>query len=163
MAAGTQEESAPRRKTERGKLLSGELSKLSAIEAIEKIAAYDARHTTSDEGMLLFLQSWWSRTYNRPLKDPLLQSYTLHELLYEFHDKQQRKLAAEVSFEEEADKIEEAKEQETLDWVEEEEKKEREAAAEAKRKQEEEKWMLEQLKKEHGEDFGEDINLDLSE
>ena len=112
--------------------------------------------------MLLFLRSWWSKTYNRPLKDPILESYTLHELLYEFYDKQERKRAAEFQFEEEADKIEEEKEQETLDWIEEEERKEREAL-EAQQKAEEEKWMLEQLKKEHGEDFGEDIDLDLSE
>ena len=111
--------------------------------------------------MQLFLKSWWSRTYNRPLKDPLLESYTLQELLYEFYDKQERKKVAEMSFEEEADKIEEEKEQENLDWIEEEERKEREAIEAAEKAEAEEKWMLEQLKKEHGDDFGEDLNLDL--
>ena len=67
-----------------------------------------------------------------------------------------------MSFEEEADKIEEEQMDETLAWIEEEEQKEREAA-EAKQKEEDEKWMLEQLKKEHGEDFGDDIDLNFSE
>lgn len=31
-----------------------------------------------------FLQFWWCRTYNRPLKDPILLSYTIDELAYEF-------------------------------------------------------------------------------
>lgn len=113
--------------------------------------------------MELFLKSWWSKTYNRPLKDPLLESYTIQELLYEFHDKSERRYAAEIQLEEEADKIEVEQEQEVLDWVEEEERKDREAAeAEQKQKEEDEKWMLEQLKKEHGDDFGEDIDLDFS-
>lgn len=48
---------------------------------------------------------------------------------------------------------------ETLAWIEEEEAKEEEA----RRKAEEEQWMLEQLKKENGEDFGDDIDIDFSE
>ena len=51
---------------------------------------------------------------------------------------------------------------ETLAWIEEEERQEREEA-ERKQKEEDEKWMLEQLKKEHGEDFGSDLDLDFSE
>jgi hypothetical protein len=31
-----------------------------------------------------FLEFWWSRKFNRPLKDPLLQTYTLEELAYEW-------------------------------------------------------------------------------
>lgn len=30
------------------------------------------------------LRLWWCLKYNRPFKDPLLQSYTLDELLYEY-------------------------------------------------------------------------------
>lgn len=30
---------------------------------------------------------WWSKTYKRPLKDPILLSYTFEELLYEYYDK----------------------------------------------------------------------------
>ena len=42
-------------------------------------------------------------------------------------------------------------------WIEEEGRKEREAAQLAK----DEKWMLEQLKKQNGDDFGEDIDLNF--
>ena len=109
------------------------------------------------EGTELFLKSWWSKTYNRPLKDPILDTYTLFELMYEYNDKNERELAVDLMFEEEADKIEEGKEQETLDWIEEEERLERE------QKEADEKWMLEELKKEHGEDFGEDADIDFGE
>jgi hypothetical protein len=30
---------------------------------------------------------WWSKTYKRPLKDPILLSYTFEELLFEYYDK----------------------------------------------------------------------------
>ena len=168
MVRRAQEESWTRERKNPGKPASGELSKLSAFEAIEKLAEYNSLHTGGEDGVELFLKSWWSKTYNRPLKDPLLQQYTVQELLYEYHDKVERTRAADIEFEEEADKIEEEQEQGVLDWVEEEERKDREEA-EAKQKEQEkqeeqdEKWMLEQLKKEHGEDFGEDIDSNLSE
>ena len=109
----------------------------------------------------MFLRSWWCKTYNRPLKDPLLDTYTLYELLYEYKDKVERVRAIELGVEQETDKIEDAKVDETLSWIEEEERKEKEAA-EAK-KAADEQWMLDQLKKEKGEDFGDDINLDFGE
>lgn len=31
-----------------------------------------------------FLKFWWCQKYNRPLKDPLLDQYTLEELTYEW-------------------------------------------------------------------------------
>lgn len=40
--------------------------------------------TESIDSFRRFLCFWWCRKFNRPLKDPLLQSYTLNELLYEF-------------------------------------------------------------------------------
>lgn len=125
--------------------------------------------------MLLFLKSWWSRTYSRPLKDPLLDEYSMEELLYEFFDHIERAKAAEESTERENDKIEEEKEKEVLDWAEQEEKRELE---ELRRKGEASvnidptkdpnniKWMEEQLKahkEEFGEDFGEDVSLSLEE
>jgi len=79
--------------------------------------------------------------------------------MYEYYDRVDREEVIEFKFEQEADKIEEETEKETFDWIEEEERKEKEAAKKAN----EEKWMLEQLKKEHGDDFGDDINLDFSE
>lgn len=108
--------------------------------------------------MELFLRSWWSKTYNRPLKDPLLDSYTLYELLYEYKDKIERVRAQEIIIEQEADKIEDAKTDDVLAWAEEEERREKEAAEKAQ-KEKDEQWMLEQLKKEKGDDFGEDIDL----
>lgn len=117
--------------------------------------------------MTLFLKSWWSSAYNRPLKDPLLESYTLEELLYEFYDKIERAAAREERSIQEADKIDEAKEKEVLDWAEQEERKELEemrlqAAKTASPTQDPDnvKWMNEQLEKAkqvHGETFGEDI------
>lgn len=116
--------------------------------------------------MLLFLSSWWSRTYNRPLKDPLLQEYSFEELLYEFYDRSERELAAKELIEKENDKIEEDKEKAALDWAEIEEKKELEALKKAEadklaEAQANQKWMEEQLAKQKellGEDFGEDFN-----
>ena len=145
-------------------------SALSIAESIKQVVALNARASLDDEKqLLLFMQSWWSKTYNRPLKDPLLLSYTLEELLYEFYDKIEREKAAEENVSKEGDKIEEAKEKEALDWAEEEERKEKEEElrkASAKPTQDPTKdpanvaWMEEQLKKgkeAFGDDFGEDI------
>jgi len=76
----------------------------------------------------------------------------------------ERENAIEYGFEQESDKIEEKQEKETLDWIEEEERKDREAAiAKDEAKAKDDAWMVEQLKKEHGDDFGEDVDLDFSE
>jgi len=116
---------------------------------------------SSDEGMELFLRSWWSKTYNRPLKDPLLDTYTLFELLYEYKDKVERIRAEEVIIEQETDKIEDAKMDDVLAWAEEEERLEKEAAEAAHKAQleKDEQWMVEELKKEKGDGFGDDIDL----
>ncbi len=121
--------------------------------------------------MILFLKSWWSTQYNRPIKDPLLESYTFEELLYEFFDKSERQKASEENVVKETDKMEDAKEKEVLDWAEEEEKKELEEMKRAAEKMKSSqnptldpkniKWMDEQMKKykaEHGDSFGEDID-----
>lgn len=85
--------------------------------------------------------------------------------MYEFYDKISRKVAEDERAEQETDKIEDKKTDETLKWIEEEERKEQELnASKSKDAQEEssaeeDKWMLEQLKKQHGDDFGEDVDL----
>src|ERR1700677_1678004 len=123
MARTTEESSDENRESSRSSS-----RELTVIEAIQKIAFYNANAELDNEHHLsLFLKSWWSRTYNRPLKDPLLESYTLEELLYEFYDRLERELAAETLVEQEADRIETKKVQENLDWAEEEERKELEA------------------------------------
>jgi hypothetical protein len=152
---------------------------LDTLDAIKAIVAYNARAAITDETQLtLFLQSWWSRTYNRPLKDPLLLSYTLEELLYEFYDRIERRKAEEERINSEADKIEEDKDKAVLDWAEQEEKRELEAlksqasAEESKTPIDPTKeianvaWMEEQLKEAkqlHGEDFGEDIEMSFED
>jgi hypothetical protein len=40
--------------------------------------------TSSEEALTRQLRLWWCIKYNRPLKDPLLDSYTLDELAYEY-------------------------------------------------------------------------------
>lgn len=159
-------------------------SNITLVDAVRAIARANANAELDNEHqLLLFLQHWWSKTYNRPYKDPLLQTYTLEELLYEFFDKVERELAAETQVDADADRIEDKKVQENLDWAEEEERKELEAL----RKQQEEiaqkaeetsidpttepdnvTWMEEVLRKEmeaakaeYGEDFGEDIVEDF--
>jgi hypothetical protein len=152
---------------------------ISIHDAIKKIAAYNARAgLDNEEQMLLFLQSWWSRTYNRPLKDPLLESYTIEELLYEFYDRIERAKAYEEQLERESDKIEEEKDKEAEDWAERMEREEREAemrkgAAKSEANNSDPTkdpanmaWMEEQLragKDMFGETFGEDIEEKFDE
>ena len=73
---------------------------------------------------MLFLRSWWSKYYSRPLKDPILDTYTVEELYYEYLDKIEREKAAEKHAEEEHDRIENDKEKAAVDWAEQEEAKE---------------------------------------
>lgn len=150
---------------------------MSIFSDIESIVKRVAREPLDNEGAVLrFLQSWWSRTYDRPLKDPLLLSYSLEELYYEFLDRRERETAATERLEEESDKIEDKKIEDAQAWAEEEEAKEL-AAWQAKSNKtkpevdskpgswepspEDIEWMnkeVEQAKAEFGEGFGEDIN-----
>lgn len=151
---------------------------LSTADAIRAIAAYNARADLADDNqLLLFLKSWWSRVYNRPLKDPMLLSYSMEELLYEFYDRIERQSAAEERSKQEDDKIDTEKEKSNLDWAEKEELREQMASKRKKRnsKKLEQpqsvdptkdpaniKWMQEQLDKAkeiHGETFGEDVDI----
>lgn len=148
-------------------------SGLSVIESIKKLATYNARaELNTEEQLLLFLQSWWSRTYNRPLKDPLLLSYTLEELLYEFYDRIERSKAEEERLEREDVMIEEEKDKANEDWAEKMEREEREAEMRESGAKSSEPipdptkdpanvaWMekqIEEAKVVYGETFGEDI------
>jgi hypothetical protein len=162
-----------------GKGIGEPIQGLDLAESIRQIAAHNARANLNDDNqLLLFLRSWWSRTYNKPLKDPLLQSYTLEELLYEFYDKVERNLAEEERIKNQEVKQEEVQEKDVLDWIDEEERKDadkvtREAAATVPAKPADPtkdpanvKWMEEQIKlakAELGEDFGEDLELNFDE
>jgi len=129
---------------------------------------------TNQDALLFRMQAWWSSYYSRPLKDPILQSYTLEELLYEYYDKIERSKVAEEN------KIIEEENQETeclqdnLDWAEQEEMKELANNNNIKQKLNEtitktktdEEWMRERIieeEKAQDSSFGEDINLDFEE
>lgn len=114
----------------------------------------------------MFLRSWWSRTYNRPLKDPLLQDYTLEELYYEFRDHSERRDAAEEVAEEAADNIEQKKMDDALDWARAEEEREAQQSVSVNESmsQDDEAWMqniISQAKAEYGEDFGSNLEVDF--
>ena len=140
---------------------------MSAIEAIDKLTYNIARAPLDTAAtQFLFLRSWWSKYYNRPLKDPILQEYTLEELYYEYRDKVQREEAAREASEEATDNIEQKKEDDAMAWAQEEERKEREAEEQAAGNlSNDEAWMQEQIqraKSVYGDDFGEDIVEDFN-
>jgi len=151
---------------------------LSIAESIRAIAAKNARADLNTEDQLrLFLQSWWSRTYNRPLKDPLLETYTLEELLYEFYDRIERELAEQERTKKIDVKQEESKEKADLDWADKMEQEELEQMKATATVQEQKpvdptkdpdnvKWMEEQIKlnkTQFGETFGEDLDVNFEE
>jgi Mg-chelatase subunit ChlI len=154
-------------------------SDISIVDAIKKLAAHNARaDLDTDEQLLLFLQSWWSRTYNRPLKDPVLMSYSIEELLYEFYDRIERTKAEQERLEQDSVKIEEDKDKAAEDWAEQMERQEREAELRDQAGKSEQPikdptkdpaniaWMEEQIQKgkeEFGESFGEDIDEGFDE
>ena len=147
------------------------------LDSIQAIVQYYANSPIDTYKKLdLFLRSWWYRRYERPLKDPILLSYTTEELLYEFYDFIERKKAAEKLSEEDDDRIEEERRQEAFDWAEQEEQKELNELNSGKIKPEPEQevkpnitdadraWMeqkLEEAKELYGEDFGQDIEEDF--
>lgn len=150
------------------------IEQLTVLESIQELARLHAQASSSDEDIFRFLRSWWSRTYNRPLKDPILASYTLHELAYEFFDHKERDAYAERARDEEADKIEQEKHDEATKWADEQERLEKEllekeheqldaqsaANAEPTVTESDAEWMEQQLQAErerYGESFGEDI------
>ena len=122
----------------------GSDSPSSVIDHVHSIAKYNAfSKIDTEEKLELFLKSWWSKLYNRPLKDPVLLSYTLHELLYEYYDRLERERAEIVKREQEADTIEESKAKQGFD---------------------DRKWLeqsLAEAKEMYGEDFGKDIDEDF--
>jgi len=159
---------------------SERVNDLRIADSVREIAAKNARADLTDEKqLLLFLRSWWSRQYNRPLKDPLLDSYTLAELLYEFYDRVERRAAEEERLRDDEVHEEEMKDQANLDWAEQMEKQELETTSKLKVKVAEEetavdptkdpeniKWMEEQLriaKDQFGPSFGEDIEETFNE
>ena len=114
-----------------------------------------------------FYISWWCEKWNRPSKDPILQSYTLEELIYEYHSVNEKRIFVEELREEESDKIEEAKAQKDDDWadrMEAEEEERLKQEAEAAQKKADEEWMqkhMDEQKELNGEDYGEDLSTNF--
>lgn len=113
--------------------------------------------------------SWWSEKYNRPLKDPILLSYSIEELAYEYYLSMERRAAEVANIEAENDKIEEAKVDAAEKWadkMEAEEDEDEAAPADPALDPANQEWMqkeIEKNKQELGEDFGEDLNLDFED
>ena len=131
------------------------------------IADKDARDETSERGNLLFLMSWWSEHYNRPLKDPLLQEYTIEELAYEYYGYHKRKQYIQEKYQEN-DKIEEEQAWEDAEaWADAMEAADAESPQEDPREDPaNQQWMQGQIdlaKKEIGEDFGEDTSISFGD
>lgn len=68
---------------------TGNAASLSLIEHIKRLVESEylepKEYLTFDE-LLFKLRRWWCKHYNRPYKDPLLDSYTFEELFYEYWD-----------------------------------------------------------------------------
>ena len=52
----------------------------------DRIMGFAQTKIQTEAGLEAFLKSWWCIRYNRPYRDPLLQSYTLEELIVEYLD-----------------------------------------------------------------------------
>ena len=112
--------------------------------------------------------SWWSNYYNRPLKDPILLSYTVEELTYEYYNVMERKKAAEERIEKENDMIEDAKRKEAEAWADMMEAEEEQEVTTVKKDPvadpDNAEWiskMMNEGKEEFGENFGEDVSLNF--
>jgi len=136
----------------------------------------------------LFLTNWWCRYYSRPLKDPILEKYTIEELAYEYYLVGEVARYKEELVNAESDRIEEVKDQADSNWADEMEaeeiaeeeailakkalKKAEKEAEEAKeaydplKDPEQVKWMEEEIAKNKlafGDEFGEDVSLNFED
>ena len=162
---------------------------LSTYDLIQRIAKRDARLEFGEKHNRIFLTNWWCNHYNRPLKDPLLQQYTLEELAYEYYLVGEIALYQQEKINKKADKIEEEKLEAAEAWADQMEKEEQELEELMRSKKssptdqvnEDEpqneiinpesdprqvEWMEEQIKQNKlvfGEDFGDDIKLDFGD
>lgn len=53
-------------------------------KAKEQASEINRNDVKTVDDLIWSLKLWWSKYYRRPLKDPLLESYDLNELLLEF-------------------------------------------------------------------------------
>lgn len=153
---------------------------LTYLEQIHEIAKHDIRTRHGYRHAKLFYMTWWSDFYRRPLKDPLLEKYSLEELAYEYYLHSERVLYERDVHEDEADRIEDEKWDAAEAWADEMERLDQETAQPEETPEDapqpEEynpledpkniEWMEEQIQKNKlmfGDDFGEDLNLDFED
>ena len=87
------------------------------MQRIQELARRDVRSREGEKYTFQYLSSWWSRYYNRPLKDPLLQQYTLEELAYEYYAVSETNVYQKELDNESTDKIEEEKLRQANEWA----------------------------------------------
>lgn len=144
-----------------------------AIREIVRYTSNNFNNGLSEENTLQYLKIWWSNHYNRPLKDPILEQYTLEELMYEYYsiiEYNSPSKNEENKDDQQDDKIEEEKRKENEEWaarMEEVEKMEESIKADPKKNNE---WMNDQVQKDieegkqiYGEDYGEDLRFESEE
>ena len=96
---------------------TGNIASLELLDNIKQLVKIEREKTKLNYDEFFFnLKRWWCRHYNRPYKDPMLESYTLEELYYEYCDVNylDEKITEETT----------ETSQEEWDWAEEEEAKE---------------------------------------
>ena len=65
----------------------GSSASLAILEDIKKLVDVERAKTKLNyDEFFISLKRWWCQHYKRPYKDPLLDSYTLEELYYEYCD-----------------------------------------------------------------------------
>lgn len=99
------------------------------------------------------------------MKDPLLATYTLEELVYEFHSTREHKKALAEQAEEQNDKIEEEKDKEAQEWADMMEAEEEGEHEDPSKDPDNVNWMEEQIAKDkelYGEDYGENLDLNFN-
>ena len=128
------------------------------------MSATDIHHPAYSQSFLL---NWWTTYYKRPLKDPILLSYTFEELVYEYMSLTAFERAKEAKIEQESDKIEQENWDAAEAWADSmEEEGNLETAPDPMQNPENIDWMEKQLlldREQFGEDFGGDVELNFEE
>lgn len=102
---------------------SSDSASLDLLGSIQKLAesGIHKEYLTYDE-FLDKLRTWWCQYYKRPYKDPLLDTYTIEELAFEYYDINRDRSAKSEDHEDH--KVSEAVEAEDRAWAAEEDAKE---------------------------------------
>lgn len=136
------------------------------LDHLRDIAKRHVRARSGENSIYRQLSFWWCKKYNRPFRDPLLQSYTLEDLIYEYYMVTEAEEYKRELEEQEADKIEEAKIKADEDWADameaEEEEVEEPTQPNPLEDPKNKEWVEKEIEKSKlffGDDFGDDINM----